>query len=342
MGLPKTRNRNEQALLNGSWVKLICGASNQDLPAIADLCAIFAAAGVHCVDVAAEMAVLYAAREGLSWAQHHYGAQPWLMVSVSDGADIHFRKAWFDSSRCPAECSRPCERICPALAITSTGIDISRCYGCGRCLPCCPHGLIEEREHRTSASDLVPLLHKFRPDAIEIHTAPGRADSFSALLRYLTKVSPMPLQRLAVSCSLERHNLKASDLARELWYRHALLRRLNYRPLWQLDGRPMSGDIGLGTAGAAVALWRNLYSIAPPGPLQLAGGTNASTIELLLPHGPSPAGVAFGGAARHLLQPWLEQTRRMGLPLRHWPGGCRAALQEVRKLVQPWLDRGGD
>ena len=43
----------ERALAEGRWVKLICGASNQDLPAIADLCAIYGLAGVHCIDVAA-------------------------------------------------------------------------------------------------------------------------------------------------------------------------------------------------------------------------------------------------------------------------------------------------
>ena len=35
----------ERALAEGRWVKLICGASNQDLPAIADLCAIYGLAG---------------------------------------------------------------------------------------------------------------------------------------------------------------------------------------------------------------------------------------------------------------------------------------------------------
>ena len=42
---------NSEALKKGNWVKLICGASNQDLPAINDLCSIYAAAGVHCIDL---------------------------------------------------------------------------------------------------------------------------------------------------------------------------------------------------------------------------------------------------------------------------------------------------
>jgi hypothetical protein len=54
----------EAALTRGSWVKLICGASNQDLAAIEDVCGVFALAGVHCIDVAADVAVAAAARRG--------------------------------------------------------------------------------------------------------------------------------------------------------------------------------------------------------------------------------------------------------------------------------------
>ena len=105
---------NEVALRNGNWVKLICGASNHDLPAISDLCAIYATAGVHCIDVAADAAVVLAARQSLDWVESNIGIRPWLMVSLSDGKDAHFRKARFDPNFCPQNCPRPCEKICPA------------------------------------------------------------------------------------------------------------------------------------------------------------------------------------------------------------------------------------
>ena len=40
------------------WIKLICGASNEDIVAIEDLCAIYTAAGVDYIDVAAEESIV--------------------------------------------------------------------------------------------------------------------------------------------------------------------------------------------------------------------------------------------------------------------------------------------
>ncbi|MFM8525170.1 MAG: Fe-S cluster containing protein, partial [Cyanobacteriota bacterium] len=85
----------EQALAAGRWVKVIGGASNQDLEALEDLAGLFSLAGVHCLDVAADAAVVAATRRGVPWALDP-GAQAaaGVWVGRSGGGDPHLRKAW--------------------------------------------------------------------------------------------------------------------------------------------------------------------------------------------------------------------------------------------------------
>jgi Fe-S-cluster-containing hydrogenase component 2 len=335
-------------------VKLIGGASNQDLASIEDLTGIYALAGVHCIDVAADAAVVAAARRGLRWAaQRCRGrppeAAPWLMVSLNDGADPHFRKAWFDPRRCPADCLRPCERVCPAQAIPAApeglGVLSERCYGCGRCLPACPLGLIVEHPYSLAPEAVAPLLAELAPDAVELHTRLGRSAAFAARLEQL-QASGVSLRRLSVSCGLEMEGGEGAptpeELAAELVERHRQVLRAGFRPLWQLDGRPMSGDVGAGTAHAAVRLLQRLLPLAPPGPLQLAGGTNDRTLPLLERLGAAgdrACGVAFGSEARHRLQPLLLEAQARGRRLLDLPDLLPPALEAAAALVSPWLRR---
>ncbi|WP_269623534.1 LdpA C-terminal domain-containing domain [Prochlorococcus marinus] len=327
---------NEIALRHGNWVKLICGASNEDLPSITDLCAIYAAAGVNCVDVAADLAVATAAKEGLEWAKSKLGNKPWLMLSISDGKDLHFRKAFFNPESCPPECSKPCIKVCPANAIEEDkGIIPDRCYGCGRCLPVCPLDLIQEKDNLLQIQDLGHLISKTNPDAIEIHTAPGRINEFEDAVKTIVQ-SNIDLKRIAVSCGLEGHGITAYDLSQELWSRHECLRRYKQKPLWQLDGRPMTGDLGRSSAKSAISLFKKIHALAPPGPLQLAGGTNAYTIDYLENQN-GIAGIAFGGIARKLIQPFLTEAKAQNKKLIEWPEGWEKALKLAKELINPWL-----
>ena len=364
------------SLRENTWFKLICGASYQHLPAIRSLVLAYALAGADCIDVAADPAIVSVAHDALNIAEHlqhaamqrgfHTQGRPWLMVSLNDGDDPHFRKAAFDPTRCPNDCPRPCEKICPADAIAlsstikeSVGVIRDRCYGCGRCLPVCPIQHIATQSYTT---DLETLASSILPevDAIEIHTQIGRTDSFE---RVWQSIIPFiyHLKLVAVSCP------DGEGLIPYLKALHNVMRPLPHVLVWQTDGRPMSGDIGNGTTHASIRLAQKVLAADLPGYVQLAGGTNAHTVPKLrrlnllesgnLESGNRLAGVAYGSYARSLLSPLLEavessinqgsinqSSMNQGHHLEEYPTllwqGVRIAHQLVSQLKETIPDDG--
>jgi hypothetical protein len=93
-------------------------------------------------------------------------------------------------------------------------------------------------------------------------------------------------------------------------YLKSLLAGMNPQPrslIWQTDGRPMSGDIGDGATRAALQLGQKVLDFQLPlGFVQLAGGTNASTVPKLRQAAIPVAGVAYGSYARKIIMDFLE------------------------------------
>lgn len=323
------------SLKSGHWFKLICGASFQHLPAVRNLTLAYTLAGADCIDVAADPAAVAAAKEALQVASEiqartqnrRFGGKglPWLMVSLNDGEDPHFRKAEFNPADCPADCWRPCEKICPAEAIVFqragsgfSGVIDQQCYGCGRCLPICPSQLIYTRSYVSAPAAIAPLILQSGADALEIHTQVGREADFG---RLWSSIAPWvgQLKVIAISCP------DGDGLIDYLRTLYQIISPLPCPLIWQTDGRPMSGDIGTGTTRAAVKLGQKVLAAELPGYVQLAGGTNAHTVSKLRAEGlmknggknlsvppvPYIAGVAYGSYARVLLSPILEQLETM-------------------------------
>jgi Fe-S-cluster-containing hydrogenase component 2 len=332
-----------ESLQRGNWFKLICGASFQHLPAIHNLALAYTLAGVDCIDVAADPVVVASTRKSIDLAVSKWLHQarsrgypayhpPWLMVSLNDGEDPHFRKAQFDPHHCPSSCPRPCERVCPTQAIvfphsqdenvaTHSGVIEEQCYGCGRCLLVCPIQHITTRSYVSTPASVAPLVLQ-GVDAVEIHTQVGRLADFcrlwSAIAPYLTQ-----LKLIAISCP------QGEGMVDYLWALHDQISSCPCPVIWQTDGRPMSGDIGDGTTHAAIKLGQAVLAAGPPGYVQLAGGTNRHTVTKLKslgllnpslqskPEQVSPllrqrryvAGVAYGSYARGLLAPLLDSLR---------------------------------
>ncbi|WP_088239732.1 circadian clock protein LdpA [Calothrix rhizosoleniae] len=282
-----------QALEEGHWFKLICGASLQHLPAVRNLTLAYTLAGADCIDVAADPAVITAAQSALQVAKDFVElaqekgfnpekTSPLLMVSLNDGEDPHFRKAEFDSTQCPPECIRPCENICPAQAIVFnnnqledfSGVISQKCYGCGRCLPACPYEIIYTSSYVSTPGAIAPLILSSGVDAIEIHTQIGRLEGFkrlwSAILPWVDK-----LKLLAISCP------DGDGVIEYMKSLYAAIAPLPCPLIWQTDGRPMSGDIGKGTTLTTVKFGQKVLTAKLPGYVQLAGGTNSYTVAKL-------------------------------------------------------------
>ena len=332
-----------QSLKEGHWFKLICGASFQHLPAVRSLTLAYTLAGADCIDVAADPAVIAAAQEGIEVARRlvkdakargyaYQGNLPFLMVSLNDGEDPHFRKAEFNASECPPDCPRPCESICPAqaivfnqkddtsaylgsarhesLSVNFSGVEAQKCYGCGRCIPVCPYGKIYTKSYMSTATAIAPLVMSKVVDALEIHTKVGHLAKFRQLWQTISPWADQ-LKVLAISCPDGEGMIDYLQAIAEI------ITPLRGCLIWQTDGRPMSGDIGDGTTLATVKLGQKVLTAKLPGYVQLAGGTNSYTIVKLKAMGllksveshpqHHVSGIAYGSYARVLLSPILDQ-----------------------------------
>ena len=343
-----------QSLEAGHWFKLICGASFQHLPSVRTLSLAYSLAGADCIDVAADPGVIRMAREAITIARTSASApnqSPWLMVSINDGEDPHFRKALFNPKECPESCSQPCIPVCPADAITpqsllETGVVEERCYGCGRCLTICPTQQIDAISHQIDIHDLQSIFQNYEVDALEIHTQVGHFENFKVVWQNLQPILPQ-LKLLAISCPYE------SGVLNYLLNIQELIAPLPCPLLWQTDGRPMSGDIGDGTTRTTVKYAQQALESELEGFIQVAGGTNGHTVEKLKALGllknqkkehdnlksrSTVAGIAYGSYGRALfdtLQADLDQYTYGSQKIEEIPALLAEAIQLAESLVHP-------
>ena len=340
----------------GQWVKLICGASYQDMPTVQRLVMLYALAGVDCIDVAADGAAVAAARRGLAdavrlagYGEHRSLGLPWLMVSLNDSEDPHFRKAHFDAAHCPPDCDRPCEPICPTAAIQfqapgQGGVTTELCYGCGRCIAVCPVSAIEAQSYLVSP-EAFPVDQLNQIDAVEIHTQTGHQAQFTQLWQRLEPWRPY-LKLVSISCPDHDHVVPyLKDLYR-------IMAPLGVPLIWQTDGRPMSGDLGRGTTHAAIRLAQKILEAGLPGYVQPAGGTNGYTVSKLLELGLINQ-AASGAPLREILPNGLPTTQWVGAAAKTSALGATTIsgiaygsygrsqvlplLDAIDQELQPWL-----
>jgi Fe-S-cluster-containing hydrogenase component 2 len=202
---------------------------------------------------------------------------------VGEKSKLQISQSQISSARIPSE--KPNPKSNPPLSRRRrgessesmdgfSGIIDQRCYGCGRCLPICPNQLIYTRSYVSAPEAIAQLILPSGVDALEIHTKVGHFADFERLWK---AIAPWVhrLKLLAISCP------DGDEAIEYLWALHDLITPLPCPLIWQTDGRPMSGDIGIGATRAAVKLAQKVLAAGLPGYVQLAGGTNAHTVMKL-------------------------------------------------------------
>eukprot|EP00850_Spirogloea_muscicola_P022616 SM000303S11794 [mRNA] locus=s303:2635:5093:- [translate_table: standard] len=264
------------------------------------------------------------------------------MVSVNDDRDPHFRKAAFDVRSCPPDCPRPCERVCPAEAISfppPSSWPPDRALSEPSLSPVRVKALFNLPKILVKAATQsyghfqLTVVASFSRDLLAFEALWQRLASAVQALR-LVAVSIPDLDSAMLTTMASLHSIMQPTLCTPL--------------LWQLDGRPMSGDIGPGATRAAIRLAKQvvLASSKPLGYLQLAGGTNAHTVPALAKAGlfglkesgqTAPvAGIAYGGYARKVVRQALQmQDQSQGARIESEPAVLLSALSEAVQLLAP-------
>jgi lysophospholipase L1-like esterase len=122
-----------------------------------------------------------------------------------------------------------------------------------------------------------------------------------------------------------------------LWQLVGLMQPRPRQLVWQVDGRPMSGDIGTGTTRATLQLARKVLDWHLPGYVQLAGGTNEATLPKARQLGLGIGGIAYGSYARQVVADVAEVAQLEARPrlLAEAIARARILVQQVKRHPLP-------
>lgn len=315
--LSPAQKRAYGALEEKRYFKLICGGSFTDASKVEALTAVYARAGVDCIDMAPEPSLI-ASVESVYASLPPELLKPLVMVSIPLDPDPHFRKIDLLDPACIV--CNACIPVCPtdAIAEGTSGlvkleIDQPLCYGCGRCVAVCPTDALVLHPIYADASFQEVLSHPL-VEAVEIHSRhmdPYMLKDFLARFRGL-------LYGKVISVCFRPDQIDTAQ-----WL--AFLQQLQAQTAWplilQADGQPMSGseapDASLPALAAARLLFETTGSEFPL--ITLSGGINEDTARYLQePAHRFISGVGMGTVARRKVWPFLDAPESLlacGLPI---------------------------
>lgn len=284
-----------QALADGSFFKLICGASYRNTDFIQELARIFASAGAHTIDVGARPELVAAALAGIAAADLPVPGLPLVMVSVGINADVHFMRVEKEPQKCLAH--GYCANACPHGVFVGGEIRLENCLGCDHCVIACPEQALKlvPREPLHELRELLGACIEAGATAVEVHTGDGgRAE----LNQIVAALAPWRDRIGLLAFSLGAHAQSTAeivDLAREV------VALTGPDIVLQADGQPISGRKGVKSTLPCLTLAQALLQADLGAYVQVSGGTNDLTGGLAREQGIGIHGVGMGSYARKYL-----------------------------------------
>jgi hypothetical protein len=217
----------------------------------------------------------------------------------------------------------------------------------------CPLGLIDTESFVVGHEAIKHLFTSGLAQALEIHTQSGHEPYFRTLWQSIGIDVLKHASILAISFPENGTNTLSflENLQTEISTSEEYDQFTGFQ-IFQTDGRPMSGDIGKGTARAACEMGNRLLTSATSNNafsinngqrqfVQLAGGTNDYSIvvakEIGLIDKPGFGGFAFGGYARKKVGSILRdlEDEYPGAKIEDHPAALQTCLDFALSLVRP-------
>ena len=283
---------------NNKYLKIICGAGNENLKEIEALAYIFASADFDIIDIAAKNDVINAAKNGIIRSNKNMR----ICVSIGLQSDIHLTKAIINNQKCNF-CGQ-CLSICPQNSIYTEDnkiqINEKNCIGCSKCINICPNNAIfSEHKYKTPCSMLLPVLSE-DINYVEFHCSSSNIDLIKESWNQIKSIYKGNL-----GFCIDRAKLSDDTVISRI----KSMIEDNDKILIQADGKPMSGGINDYKSNIqAIAFAELIRSNNIINPLIVSGGTNSKTTEFAKLCGVNIDGVAIGSYARKLVREEISQT----------------------------------
>ncbi len=281
-------------ITDNKFIKLICGAGNENLKEVEALSYVYALAGFNMIDVAAKNDVINAAIEGIKRAGKEKEVE--ICVSIGLQNDIHLTKAVINKQKC-INCGK-CINICPQNAIFEEDeqiqINEKYCIGCLKCTKVCTQAaIITEHKYKTPCSMLLSVLSE-NIDCVEFHCS---SEDENLIQEAWSQIKSVYTGRLGFCIDRSKFgNDKLITVIRNMLQEDNEI-------IIQADGKPMSGgadDYNSNIQAIAFAELINGSGITSP--VIVSGGTNSKTAEFAKICGVKINGVAIGSYARKLIK----------------------------------------